>query len=286
MDKRSAFAGSYSNYVFDRYTGERDRLRYQYELLREDFNRWFDEALKRGGLPTDPAQATWSVLDVGCGEGFYSREIARRYPNARVVGVDTDTDAIAAATAAGTGAGTGANLRFLAHDAKQPLPGNDFDLAVMWMVLLYLPDRRAALDNLASALRPGGVALLGNLTDEPIQVAHPAAEPILASSRKVVQQLGMVRLEHSLEPLLSEAGFTGATNVVLSYPMGGATSYGERWYWYAVGSMYAGRGALVELTNLMGEAEFDRSLAEFLATPILDISGEVRFLVTLAEHQE
>jgi len=282
MDERSAFAGSYSNYVFDRYTGERDRLRYQYELLREDFNRWFDEALKRGGLPTDPAQATWSVLDVGCGEGFYSREIARRYPNARVVGVDTDTDAIAAATAAGTG---GANLRFLAHDARQPLPGNDFDVAVMWMVLLYLPDRRAALANLAGALRPGGVALLGNVTDDPVRVAHPAAEQILANGRRMIQQLGMVGLEGSIEPLLAEAGFTAASSVVLNYPAGGATSYGERWYWYVVGSMYAGRGALVELTKLMGEAEFDRSLAEFLATPILDISGEVRILVTLAQHK-
>src|SRR2546430_9293389 len=139
MDEQSAFAGSYSNYVFDQYTGERDRLRYQYELLREDFNRWFDEALKLAGLATDPAGATWSVLDVGCGEGFYAREIARRYPNARVVGVDTDADAIAAATATNSGV---ANLRFQTHDAKQPLPGTDFDLAVMWMVLLYLPDRR------------------------------------------------------------------------------------------------------------------------------------------------
>jgi hypothetical protein len=129
------------------------------------------------------------------------------------------------------------------------------------------------------------VALLGNLTDEPIRVAHPAAEPILANGRKMIQQLGMVGLEHNLEPLLSEAGFTGVTNVVLNYPMGGATSYGERWYWYAVGSMYAGRGALVELTKLMGEAEFDRSLAEFLAAPILDVSGEMRFLVTLAQHK-
>src|SRR5262249_58637023 len=109
MDEKSAFAGSYSNYVFDQHTGERDRLRYQFALLREDFNRWFDEALKLGGLTTDPAQATWSVLDVGCGEGFYTREVARRYPNARVVGVDTDTDAIAAATAASVAAG---NIRF------------------------------------------------------------------------------------------------------------------------------------------------------------------------------
>jgi SAM-dependent methyltransferase len=281
MEEQAAFAGSFSNYVFDRYTGERERLRYQFKLLREDFNRWFDEALKLGGLTTDPAQATWSVLDVGCGEGLYAREIARRYPNARVVGVDTDADAIAAATAAGTGT---ANLRFQPHDAEQPLPGTDFDVAVMWLVLLYLPDRRAALANLAGALRPGGAALLGNVPDEPIRLATPAAQPILARGREMLGQLGMVGLQASIEPLLAQTGFTEARSVLLTYPVGGATCHGERWYWAAVGSLYSGRSALVELTKLMDGAEFDRSLGGFLATPILDVSGEARFLATLARR--
>jgi len=39
------------------------------------------------------------VLDVGCGEGLFTREIARRYPNAQAVGIDVDADAVAAAMA-------------------------------------------------------------------------------------------------------------------------------------------------------------------------------------------
>ena len=277
MDEPPTFLGTHSNYVFDRHAGERDRLRYQYELLREDFNLWFDDALRLAGLPADPDAATWSVLDIGCGEGHYAREIARRYPYARVVGVDSDASAIEVAAQAGPG------VEFLIHDAKQPLPGGDFDIAVMWMVLLYLPDRRSALTHLADVLRPGGVALLGNVPDEPVRLAHPAAERILSAGRPLLERLGMVGLEGDLEPLLRAAGFDDVTSAVLSYPAGGPTSYGQRWYRHARWSMQAGRAACVQITGLMDEAEYDRCLAKLDATPVRQLSGEVRFLATLAK---
>src|SRR2546430_6751879 len=68
---------------FERGADERRRLEHQFGLLREDFNLWFDGMLRLGGLSIDPDRATWSVLDVGCGEGLFTREIARRYPNAQ-----------------------------------------------------------------------------------------------------------------------------------------------------------------------------------------------------------
>ncbi len=37
------------------------------------------------------------MLDAGCGEGLFTREIAHRYPNAQVVGFDVDAQAIAVA---------------------------------------------------------------------------------------------------------------------------------------------------------------------------------------------
>src|SRR5436309_1884706 len=76
---------------FERDVDDRRRLEHQFALLREDFNLWFDGMLRLGGLSTDPDRATWSVLDIGCGEGRFTREIARRYPNARAVGFDDIT---------------------------------------------------------------------------------------------------------------------------------------------------------------------------------------------------
>src|SRR6266536_1224096 len=88
---------THSNYVFERNVDDRQRLEHQFGLLREDFNRWFDEALRLGGLSTDPGRAVWSVLDVGCGERLFTRETAQRYPKARSVGTDVDAAAIAVA---------------------------------------------------------------------------------------------------------------------------------------------------------------------------------------------
>ena len=81
----SRLFGAHSNYLFDRNADERQRLENQFQLLCEDFDRWFDQALRVGGLPADPTQAAWSMLDVGCGEGQFTRRVASRYPAALTI---------------------------------------------------------------------------------------------------------------------------------------------------------------------------------------------------------
>jgi hypothetical protein len=51
--------------AFERGADERRRLEYQFELLSEDFDLWFDAALRRAGLEVDAARADWTVLDAG-----------------------------------------------------------------------------------------------------------------------------------------------------------------------------------------------------------------------------
>src|SRR2546423_14712125 len=97
-----------STEVFDRDVSDRRRLELQFALLREDFDLWFDQTLRLGGLSTDPGRADWSVLDVGCGEGLFTREIVRRDPPARGAGVDGDAGPVATASAPGAAQ---ANLR-------------------------------------------------------------------------------------------------------------------------------------------------------------------------------
>lgn len=278
--------GAESNYVFGRNLDDRRRLQYQFSLLRDDFNVWFDEALRVGGLPTCPDLADWAVLDVGCGEGQFTHEIARRYPRAQVTGVDADTAAIEVASA---GSAPGANVRFFVHDARQPVTGGvapygGFDVVVAWMVLPYLPDKRGALAGLAGALAPGGVLLLGNVPDDPVRLDHPAAAAILNAGRPACQRLGMTGLEHGLGPLLRQTGFTDIATAQLRYRAGGATSDGHRWLAYALASIKAGRHLLVDMWHLMDAAEYDARYESLANAPAHGLSGEARFLVTLARR--
>ena len=147
----------FGNDMFERGVDDRRRLEYQFELLREDFDLWFDAALRLGGLAVAPARASWSVLDAGCGEGLFTREIAHRYPNAQVVGFDVDAAAVAVATQR---CAQQPNVRLSVHDIRQPIVGSvagagRFDLAVAWLVLPYLADRRTVLANLAATLQIG-----------------------------------------------------------------------------------------------------------------------------------
>lgn len=268
---------------FERGAGERRRLEHQFGLLREDFNLWFDGMLRLGGLSTDPDRATWSVLDAGCGEGLFTREIARRYPNAQVVGIDVDAAAIAAATARSADI---PNVRFMVHDVRQPLTDVGlFDAAAVWLVLPYFTDRRTALANLAAMLRPGGVALLGNVPDRAIRLDHPAAAGLLAAGQQLVTRVGLGGLEDALDGLLRQVGFDDITTEPLRYPVGGATRQGQRWHAYLLTNMSSMKHPIVNVFGLLDEAEYDRRFDQLAAEPVLRLYGEIRFLVTLARRR-
>jgi len=254
---------------------DRQRLEYQFSLLREDFGAWFDQGVRLAGATGDV-----EVLDVGCGEGQYSREIARRYPRARVLGADVNPAAIAAARAAATEP----NVRFLVHDATKPFPVGRFDIVVGWLMLMYLRDRAGAVANLASVLRPGGVLLLGTVPDEPIVLDHPSALRLRPLGRELFERAGMTGFEDGLDGLLTGAGFTQVRTASLTYPLGGTSPAGRRWYRYFLMSNAVARHPIVDLFGLMDGAEYDAHFATLAAAPPVDPPGSVRFLVTLARR--
>jgi SAM-dependent methyltransferase len=276
--------GRHSNYFFDRNAGERQRLENQFHLLREDFDLWFDEALRFGGLSTDPSQAAWSMLDLGCGEGQLTRRAARRYPGATVVGMDVDGAAVEVASRDGA-----PNLGFLVHDAREPLPpvldgGAAFDIAVMWVVLLYLPDKKGALAHLARALAPGGVLLLCNPPDHPVLSSHQVVTELMAAGVEMSRRFGVLGEEASLDSALRETGFDDIARVTLEYPLGGATSWGQRWWTHLLTTIAATRRAVVEVGGLMDGAEFDSKIELLAADSMLRHSGRWDFLLTLARR--
>lgn len=71
------------------------------------------------------ADRPFSLLDVGCGEGYYARELSKQLPNANILGVDISRDAIVAAA---RGAST---ANFLVANLKQlPIASSSIDLVL------------------------------------------------------------------------------------------------------------------------------------------------------------
>jgi trans-aconitate 2-methyltransferase len=99
------------------------------------------------------------VLDVGCGDGKITAEIAARVPRGTVVGVDASQDMISFASSH-FGPTVRPNLRFEVGDARFLPFRNEFNRVVSFNALHWVPEQDAALGSIRSAMLSDGRALL------------------------------------------------------------------------------------------------------------------------------
>jgi trans-aconitate 2-methyltransferase len=99
------------------------------------------------------------VLDVGCGNGKVTAEIAARVQPGMVVGVDSSADMIAFASSH-FGPAVRPNLRFGVADARHLPFRDEFDLVVSFNALHWIPEQEQPLRSIRSAMKSGGMAQL------------------------------------------------------------------------------------------------------------------------------
>jgi SAM-dependent methyltransferase len=109
--------------------------------------------------------AGWRCLDVGAGAGSIARWLAGRVlPSGEVLATDLDTRLLEPLRATG--------VQVQRSDITIAPPALEaFDLVHVRLLLIHLPDRARAAAHLASAARPGGCVMAGDLdftTLEPI----------------------------------------------------------------------------------------------------------------------
>jgi SAM-dependent methyltransferase len=97
-----------------------------------------------------------SVLDVGCGPGTLTVDLARRVAPGEVVGVDVSGRVVAEASAFASASGVD-NVRFVAGDFRQVDLGTEFDVVHAHQVLQHLQDPVGALVEMRRSARSGGL---------------------------------------------------------------------------------------------------------------------------------
>jgi 2-polyprenyl-3-methyl-5-hydroxy-6-metoxy-1,4-benzoquinol methylase len=98
-------------------------------------------------------QAT--IVDIGCGDGRFTHELVKRFPGAKVKGVDYSQKAISLAKAMNLGAKATFEARDLLHDPVE----FGADIAVLMEVYEHIDpsDAKRFLSGVRDTLRPGGV---------------------------------------------------------------------------------------------------------------------------------
>lgn len=135
-------------------TTDYDPIAEQYQRAKQQPWRTHVEAFGLMALVGDPAGL--SVMDVACGEGFYTRML-RRKGASKVTGVDLSEAMIGLARRQEAEHGLG--VEYLVGDARRLAPEERCDLVVAAYLLNYARDReelRAMCAGVARCLKPGG----------------------------------------------------------------------------------------------------------------------------------
>lgn len=102
-----------------------------------------------------PAEDPGIVVDLGCGPGNLTRMLARRWPGADVVGVDSSAEMVDRAVADGERSGDG-TARFVRADLRDWEAERPVDVLTSNATLQWVPGHLDLLPRLVAAVRPGG----------------------------------------------------------------------------------------------------------------------------------
>jgi len=182
-------------------------------------------------------RAGLDLLDVGCGPGTITVDLAARVAPGRVVGLDVSAAPLAEARSAADRAGV--DVEFAVGDvyALEAADGS-FDVVHAHQVLQHLTDPVAALREMARVCRPGGLVAVRD-----VDYAATTWFPANPGLDRWLALYGQVARRNSAEPdagrrLLSWAHAAGLREVTATTSAWCYASPAERAWW---GSSWAGR---------------------------------------------
>lgn len=148
-------------------------------------------------------------LDIGCGAGHLTCELARDVPGGHIFGIDESADAVAASKARAESEGLAKAVTLRVSDASSlPFEDQGFDFAVAVQVYCYVKQIEVALGEARRVLRDGGrLAILDSDWDACLyrSADDELTRRLLAARSK--HQFAHAHLPRHLPALLRSAGF-------------------------------------------------------------------------------
>lgn len=180
-----------SSYVLPKDASEHERLDAQHVLMH----------LLLGANYLAPLQAPRAILDVGCGTGRWCREMAYRFPQAHLIGLDYDPRLLSSARPP--------NVTWQQGNALDPLPYlcHSFDFVHLRFAATWLKESHwlTVLREVVRVTRPGGLVELveGDMPTSP----DPDYQRLCSRFSRLLRQRGLAdHITDALEPLAAAAG--------------------------------------------------------------------------------
>jgi len=234
---------------------------YLFGLTANDRDRLNAQGLMFGGYLQDHMPKHLSgfqprrILDIGCSEGQITRILAGLYPEAEIIGVDVDPDAIARAKAVPMPGHLKRQVEYLVADANNSLPPGPFDLVHSSLTLMYVRDVPQTLKLIYDVLSPGGYVWLRESRNEwLVALPHSATFGRYCAMASVAAlRIGMhMFLGQELPHLLPGLGFNDVCSLDQSHPIDG-TVHGQIAGTVLLGALYNMRKLIVRMEQLPDE---------------------------------
>ena len=207
-DDQLADAGSYKFGKFEKNAEELARLKMQATVaIGVEREIWIVAGLKSG----------MNVLDLACGPGFISCELARAVEAGTVTGVDISEELIFTAQQAKISEKV-QNVSFRTDNIYGlDLPENSFDFIYARFVFQHLEKPQLALQNILRVLKPGGILCVLDIDDNWTSFSPESAAFVRFIRRAGAGQKrkgGNRLIGSQLFGLLNEAGFKNVSTKI------------------------------------------------------------------------
>ncbi len=152
-----------------------DRIARRYDMLNRVLSMGIDQRWRKKTVRAMNLKDGDRILDIATGTGDLAIMIAKRYPNAKVVGLDPSVQMLERAKIKCAKKKLGLVDLEVGDAQELPFEDNSFDACCIAFGIRNVPDRRLGLQEMARVTRPGGRVAILELSEPKRGVMAPLA---------------------------------------------------------------------------------------------------------------